>query len=180
MTQRRLKLNTINLVLHHSRSVLFFSMASVMFYKLFSESFPPWLEWQRTNLICFGTIFLGIGLYFARRDYLALEFHVVDLNGYDGAVAIQQLSEVLLKHNWIIKIGERTQVVAEGYNLNDRFSFSSIPKILTLRISDDQLLINCIKEPITSYRASFGGTDRVVNDLIVEFIRISNEPTVTN
>ncbi len=175
MSQMRLKLSIINLILHHSRSILFFSMALVIFYKLYSEFFPPWLEWQRTNLICSGTIFLGVGLYFARRDYLALEFHVVDLNGYDGHVAIQQLSEVLLKHNWIIKIDESNQVVAEGYNLTGRFSFSSIPKILTLRISDDQLLINCIKEPITSYRASFDGTDQVVNNLIVEFIRISNK-----
>lgn len=177
MSQRRLKLSLINLIFHYIMSILLTWMTAMMFYKLFTENFPPWLEWQRTNLICSGTIFLGAALYFIKRDYLKLEFHPIDLNGYDGKLAIQQLSELLTNQGWNIKIKNDNHLVANGYSLNTKFRLSAQEKLLTLMISDNQLLINCIVEPPVSFRATFGGTDEVVNDLITEFIKISSKTT---
>lgn len=175
MSQKRLRLGILDTIFHYLMSIILVSVTVMMFYKLFTESYPPWLEWQRTNTICFGTIFLAAALFFTKRDYMKLEFFPIDLNGYDGKSAIEELSKFLECHNWITTSRQDDRLVASGHSLDDRFGYFTPEKQLTLVISEDQLLINCIITPPLSYRYTFGTTDRIVNDVISEFIKISNK-----
>lgn len=180
MSQKRLRLGILDTIFHYLMSIILVSVTIIMFYKLFTETFPLELESQKTNLICSGTIFLIASLFAFNRDYRKLDYNSVDLNGYDGKLAIQKLSELLTKQGWIIINMDEFKIVARGFSFKNSYTFFSEEKYLTLMIYEDQLLVNCIVAPPDSFRFTYGGTGRVVNNLISEFIRITNAEEASN